>query len=186
MCSGAEAAIQKENAEPVNDKQELAFGEVAYLSPKEAVFRTTSGGVLTLQLGDDFYAKVDVYQAFPFTIENQFISIRNEEDEEIGVIRDLADFDEESREAVLTEIQWRYYTPKIERILATKEEFGHMYWDVKTDRGYRKFVTRGRDQSIIPIDASRILIIDMTGNRFEIPDYNALDQRSFRYIESLV
>ena len=67
-----------------------------------------------------------------------------------------------------------------------KEEYGHMYWDVETDRGYRKFVTRGRDQSIIPITDTRILIIDMTGNRFEIPNYHELDQRSFRYIESLV
>lgn len=173
MCSGTETAEQM-------------IGDVRYLSPDEAIFRTTSGGVLTLQINDDFYPKVDVYQAFPLSLEHKFISIRNENDEEIGVIKDLAEFDQESREAILKEIQWRYYTPKIKRVLSMKEEYGHMYWDVETDRGYRKFVTRGRDQSIIPITDTRILIIDMTGNRFEIPNYRELDQRSFRYIESLV
>lgn len=186
MCSGAETIKSELDQEKQVVGVERKFGEVRYISPEEAIFRTTDGGVLTLQIDDNFYSKVDVYQAFPLSLENKFISIRNEKDEEIGVIKDLADFDQESREAVLEEIQWRYYTPKIKRILSTKEEYGHMYWDVETDRGFRKFVTRGRDQSILPISNTRILIIDMTGNRFEIPNYRELDQKSFRYIESLV
>ncbi len=160
--------------------------EIRYLEPKEAMFSTTAGGVLSLQIGKESYSKVDLYQAFPFTFENKFISVRNEKGDEIGIVADADEFDRKSKDAILHELQWRYYAPQILRILGLKDEFGHLYWDVETDRGYRKFVTRGREDGIQPITENRLLVVDMTGNRFEIPNINALDTKSLRYLESLV
>lgn len=162
------------------------FADVNYLDPKEAIFSTTEGGILTLQLGDDFYPKVDLYQAFPFSLEYKYISVRNQKDQEIGVIKDVADFSSQVQEAIKNELQWRYYAPEIKQILNIKEEFGHMYWDVETNRGLRKFVTRGRDDGVYPITDQRLLIIDMTGNRFEILNYHQLDDKSLRLLEPLI
>ena len=67
-----------------------------------------------------------------------------------------------------------------------KDEFGHLYWDVETDHGFRKFVTRARDEGIYPIGGRRLLIVDMTGNRYEIEDYHRLDARSLRFLEPYI
>ncbi len=159
---------------------------IRYLNPEEAIFSVTEGGLLTLQLGDKYFPKVDLHQAFPFSLENKYISVRDGEGEEIGIIKDLHDFPQQSREAVEKELEWRYYAPHITKIIDIKDEFGHRYWDVETNHGYRKFVTRGRDEGIYQITDARILIIDMTGSRFEIPDYYQLDAKSLRLLEPLI
>lgn len=167
-------------------KELSEFSNINYLDPKEAIFSISEGGLLSLQLGATFYRKVDLHQAFPFSLEHKFISVRDEEGEEIGIIKDVADFSAESREAILTELGWRYYAPIITRILDVKDEFGHLYWDVETDHGFRKFVTRARDEGIYPIGGRRLLIVDMTGNRYEIEDYHRLDARSLRFLEPYI
>lgn len=159
---------------------------IRYLNPEKAIFSITEGGLLTLQLGNEYFAKVDLYQAFPFSLENKYISVRDEEGEEIGIIKDLDELPQQSREAVEQELAWRYYAPQITKIIDIKDEFGHRYWDVETNHGYRKFVTRGRDEGIYQITESRILIIDMTGNRFEIANYYQLDAKSLRLLEPFI
>ena len=81
------------------------------------------------------------------------------------MIKDLREFPPQSQKAIRTELNWRYYAPKIIRVLTLKDEFGHLYWDVETNYGFRKFVTRARDEGIYPIADGRLLIVDMTGNR---------------------
>ncbi|NLJ73911.1 MAG: DUF1854 domain-containing protein [Firmicutes bacterium] len=162
------------------------MSQLEYMDVSRARFRTTAGGLVSLQFDDTFYPKVDVYLSFPFSYPEQFISIRDEEGEEIGLIYDLSELDSVSREAVQQELKWRYFTPKIERITSYKEEFGHTYWGVITERGRENFVTRGRDQAIRIVSETRILIIDVSGNRFEIPDLRKLDARSRQYVETLL
>lgn len=163
-----------------------AFTNINYLDPKEAIFATTDGGLLSLQVGDRYYSKVDLYQAFPFSLEHQYLSVRDENGEEIGMIKDLREFPPQSQKAIRTELNWRYYAPKIIRVLTLKDEFGHLYWDVETNYGFRKFVTRARDEGIYPIADGRLLIVDMTGNRYEIEDYRRLDAKSLRFLEPYI
>lgn len=162
------------------------MNDLHYLDVEQARFRTTPGGLVSLSLGDEFYPKVDLYLAFPFTYPDRFISVHEPEGDEIGLIRELAKLDSVSQEAIKQELQWRYYTPKITRILSYKEEFGHTYWEVESDRGEHEFVTRGRDQTVRNISERRTLIIDVSGNRYEITDVTKLDTRSRQYLETLL
>ncbi|NLL43321.1 MAG: DUF1854 domain-containing protein [Firmicutes bacterium] len=162
------------------------MADLEYLDVSKARLRTTAGGLVSLNLGDQFYPKVDLHLAFPFTEPERFISVREPEGEEIGLIRDLSELDAASQKAVRDELSWRYYTPQIKRIVSYKEEFGHTYWEVETDRGLRKFVTRGRDQTVRSISARRTLIIDVSGNRYEIADLAELDARSRDYLATLL
>jgi len=163
-----------------------ALTNINYLDPREAVFATTEGGLLSLQLGDRFYSKVDLYQAFPFSLEYQYISVRDDKGDEIGIIKDLKEFPPQSQEAIRKELSWRYYAPQITRILDLKDEFGHLYWDVETNYGFRKFVTRARDEGIYPIAGGRLLIVDMAGNRYVIEDSRRLDAKSLRFLEPYI
>lgn len=162
------------------------MADLEFLDVKNARFRTTAGGLVSLSIGDNFIPKVDLHMAFPFSDPNRFISVREPEGDEIALIKDLNDLDPTSQQAIRDELSWRYYTPKIQRILSYKEEFGHTYWEVETDRGIHKFVTRGRDQTVRSISEQRTLIIDVSGNRYEIANLEKLDARSKEYLATLL
>lgn len=162
------------------------MADLEFLDVKNARFRTTAGGLVSLSLGDTFIPKVDLHMSFPFSEPDRFISVREPEGDEIALIKDLSELDAASQDAIREELRWRYYTPKIQRIISYKEEFGHTYWEVETNRGRHKFVTRGRDQTVRRISENRTLILDVSGNRYEIADLEQLDARSRDYLATLL
>lgn len=162
------------------------MSELTYLDANKIRFRLTAGDLLSLEMEEKFFPKVDLHLAFPFTWPDRFISVREPEGDEIGLLKSLDDLDPNSQEAVSQELNWRYYTPKIERIRNYKEEFGYSYWEVDTNRGFYEFVTQRRDQSVRSITSTRILLVDVSGNRFEIEDARKLDKRSRFYLETLL
>ena len=56
-------------------------------------------------------------------------------------------------------------------------------WEVETDRGYRVFDIRDREDLRL-IGGTRVLLQDADGNRFEIEDIGELDDRSRRLLEA--
>ena len=66
--------------------------------------------------------------------------------------------------------------------VADQERFGTRYWKVETDRGPRWFALREPGKNVTWISATRVVLRDTAGNRFEIPDLEALDGRSRRWV----
>jgi len=98
----------------------------------------------------------------------------------------VADFPAEVVAAFREELDRRYFAPVITRIKSMKEEFGYAYWEVETDSGPRRFTVRDLQQSLLLLSAEHILLVDVDGNRFEIPDYTALDPSSRKVIDDLL
>ena len=82
-----------------------------------------------------------------------------------------------------SELDRRYFTPKIQKILSLKEKLGQNYWEVVTDAGKFDFVVRNSGSNIRTLEDGRVLIFDIDGNCFEIPDPDKLDKASFKKIE---
>lgn len=162
------------------------YADIRFLQPEECRFRVTPGGFLALDCGEAHYSVVSAYRSFPLTLGDRYISIRDDKEKEIGIIADLAQFTPGQAALVRAELERRYFTPIIERVIKLKEEFGYIYWEVETDRGPRRFTTRGYHDSIVPVSDVRVLILDVDGNRFEIPDYRALDPKSAKQVETLM
>lgn len=163
------------------------YVDIRYLDPAQARFEQTPGGFVKLTIGaDEVYPRVAVYRAFPFSYPDRYISVRDLEGNEIGMIRDLRDFDAETVQLITRELDRRYFTPVISRIESIKEEFGYAYWNVETDAGPRRFTVRDMQVNVVLLGPQHVLIIDVDGNRYEIPDYTKLDAKSRRYIENLL
>lgn len=161
--------------------------DIRYLDPAEARFEETPGGFVKLTLGaDEVYPRVALYRAFPFSYQDQYISVRDLEGNEIGMIKDLREFDEATARLITRELDRRYFTPVISRIENIKEEFGYAYWHVETDAGARRFTVRDMQVNVVLLAPQHVLIIDVDGNRYEIPDYTRLDAKSRRFIENLL
>ncbi len=157
------------------------------LDPQKLHF-ARHGDALRLTLDDDrSYLKVRAVRAFPLTELNDYIGLFDAiAGREIGMLRSLRELDPQTRHLIQVEINKRYFIPKIARINHAKREFGSVYWDVETDRGQREFVMRGIRDSMHEIEPGRYLVIDIDGNRFEVPQVGELDTRSRSWWERLV
>ena len=127
--------------------------------------------------------RVSLRRNFPFEELWTFISVLNEKEEEIGMIRDISQFGPVEEELLRAELERRYYAPVILRILSLKERFGFSYWKVETPEGKMEFTLRDTYKSLIRLDGKRVFVLDVDGNRFVIPDVTALDRKSYRKIE---
>lgn len=119
---------------------------------------------------------------FPFEEMWQDISVLTTGGEEIGVIRSVEDFGKESV-LLKEELDRVYFTPKISRIYGMKEKYGFSNWDVETDVGRVTFSVKDTFRSLLVLPEGRVVITDVDGGRYEIPDASGLDRASFRKIE---
>jgi hypothetical protein len=165
------------------DKVDGLF-EIRMITPDNSAFRRTDGGFLSLGYEGKEYSRVAVYRAFPFTSPLRYISIRDitPKCEEIGMIRDLAEWPAETRAMIEEQLNLRYFTPKILRITDIKEEYGFAYWNVKTDRGDMRFTTSIWNP-IIRIGDRKLLVNDLDSNRYEIDDINELSRKETKMID---
>lgn len=125
--------------------------------------------------------RVFLHRAFPFDRPYEYISV-SDENGEIGIIFDISEFTD-SAQILRDELEEKYFAPKIKKVLSVKERFGYSYWKVICDRGNYDFTVKDTFKSIIHVSESRVFILDVDSNRFEIESLAALDRNSFRKIE---
>ena len=76
-----------------------------------------------------------------------------------------------------------YFTPVIQKIYNIKDEYGYAYFHVLTDKGECKFATNMASNAVTKLSDSRLIIMDLDENRFEIRDVNALTQKERRKLD---
>ena len=139
---------------------------------------------LTLKDGT-VYENLEPRRLFPFNNPNMFITLLNDEEREVGFVRDLSELDEASVEALNACFEEYYMIPRISRLVACVEKFGSLKWTVETDRGEVSFRIRNRNSDIKRLwGTNRVIVRDSNDNRYEIPDINKLDAHSTRLLFS--
>ena len=142
---------------------------------------------LNLELEDgSVLGPVKALRAFPITAADDFVAVKDSDGEELGVIQKVADLDPASRKVLEAELERVYFRPRITRIVAIVVNFRIPTWEVETDRGGRIFEIGSMRSDFRPLEAGRILIHDVDGNRYEIPDYRKLDPFSRALVEGQI
>ncbi|MGY8825788.1 MAG: DUF1854 domain-containing protein [Candidatus Latescibacterota bacterium] len=136
--------------------------------------------------GDRSYTRVKVVRAAPLSYPDQYISFLDAKDEEICMVDDLKKMDDAARGIIKEELDRRYLTSTIQNVLSVRNEFGTSYWEVETDRGQREFVVQNVAENAQWLGDHRLLIIDVDGNRFEIPRLDELDKKSLGMVEQVL
>ncbi len=139
---------------------------------------------------DFLHIKTETYEGrahlsrqFPFELEWEFISVMNDEQAEVGIIKAISLFEGAGEELLRTELSRRYYAPVIDKIISVKERYGFSYWRVHTAEGNVNFTLHDTYRSIIRAGGGRVVLLDVSGNRFEIPNVESLDRKSYKKIE---
>lgn len=164
------------------------------LTPENAVFTRSAGNLISLTLKkedgeEEFFERVILLRAFPMTCPDEFLIVREadgkggDRGKEIGSIRYMSDFDEQTCRLFLEELDRRYFTPEILKISSIKDKFGYLYWDSDTTAGHIVFILNNPFSNVRQLEDGRVFIYDIDGNSFCIPDTSKLDPASLRRIE---
>ena len=150
--------------------------EMRFLTKDNAKFSRTDGGFVALRFGEKEYSRIGVYLTFPLTEPEEYISIReaDEKAKEIGIIEKLSELDKDQQEMIREQIKLRYFMPTITKVLDIKDEYGYAYWNVITSFGACRFTTRMSGDAVILLGEARLMVTDIDGNRYEIPDFYQL------------
>ena len=175
-------SCEEVNKEKHTKKRTLAeLSVTVWLTPENASF-SQKNGFLYICYGDT-EQRAYLCRQFPFELLWEFISVLDEEQNEIGIIRDVSLFDGAAHALLTAELERRYYSPIIRRIYSMKERYGFSYWKVQTDEGDVTFTLHDTFRSIIRAGEFRVILMDVDGNRFDIPDVRELDRKSYKKIE---
>ncbi len=118
-----------------------------------------------------------IVRCFPWTEPSRFISLRDGEEEEFALVRDPAELEPASRHALELALAEAGFVLEIEAVTECEEEVEIRTWRVRTRQGPRAFQTR-RDDWPRDLPGGGLLIRDVAGDLYSVPDPDALDARS--------
>ncbi len=130
------------------------------------------------------YDRVFLHRNFPFELLWEYVSVLDSDQMEIGIIYKIQEFEGEAKELLVTELERKYYEPKIKSIVSLKERYGFSYWEVVCEDGRTvKFTMQDTFRNIIRVGDDRAILLDVDGNRFVIESIINLDRKSHKKIE---
>ena len=128
---------------------------------------------------------VHVKPCLPWSHPQGYISLRDDEDNEIALIEDLKMLDDNSRKCLEQALFDAVFVIKINKVISCKEEFEVRIWHVGTQQGLRKFQTK-RDAWPRILPQGKLLIKDVAGDLYSIDDPYSMDAHSRKQLASFI
>lgn len=159
--------------------------ELTFL-PHTARFYINTFHDLTLEVPHETHENVAVERAFPLNAPDQFIIVKDNKGDEIGIIEDCKNLDNDSFDVLQEALRQAYFLPQIIKVHSVETHFHVPTWTVDTDKGPRTFEIPSSRRDVRVVGNGRILLRDADGNRYEIPDYRQMDADSQAIVETLI
>ena len=161
--------------------------DVGILNPDLTEFYKTSGGFTGLRLNGVDYPRVSLRRALPIKNPDEYISVADKENKEIGMIRKISDFNESQQKIINSELSRRYYSPKILEIKSVKDKLGYVYFELLIDNSGTGIIkicaVKDVSKNIRMLDDKRLAIFDTEGNRYLVESLSSLDRKSLKKLE---
>lgn len=160
-----------------------------YIYPQDISFFNSDNSLLMAKTADGEVGRCAVLRMFPLEHCEEYLCVKKENYErsdretEIGIIKDLKDFPREEADLVREELKKRYFAPNILTVEDVKEEAGSTFWKVKTDAGDTEFTLNDMSNNILNTGNNRIMLTDVYGNRFFIPDITKVGDKAQKILE---
>ena len=157
---------------------ETTEAETTELDPRAGTpaLRSTGDGHLLAIVGDAT-VPVRVRQCFPWSEPWRHLSLRDAEDREVAFVEDPAQLAPASRAALEQALAEAGFVLEVTRVLSVEEEVEIRHWTVETAQGRRSFQTQ-LDEWPRALPAGGLLVRDVAGDLYRLPDPARLDRRS--------
>ena len=120
---------------------------------------------------------VSVRQSFPWSEPARFLSLRDEDEKEVALVRDTSELEPGSRRVLEDALVVAGFVLEMTRVICLDEEIEVRNWKVETRQGPRTFQTR-LDDWPRPMPDGGLLIRDVAGDLYHVADPAALDRAS--------
>ncbi len=120
-------------------------------------------------------------RCFPWTEPTRYISLRDRDDEEVALVRDLTDLPHTGQRALGTALLEAGFVLVIDAVLDVDEEIEIRKFRVRTAKGIRNFQTF-RDEWPEEMPDGGLMIKDVAGDLYLVPNPASLDARSRRML----
>jgi hypothetical protein len=129
--------------------------------------------------------EVRIRRAFPWSLPDQFVSIRGKDGKELLMIEKLSDLEPQLADKVRAALHLGSLIPKIKRIIKLELQFGHQLWQTETDRGMLEFRVQERED-IRFLSDGRFSVKDAYGNIYELPAERDMDPQTLKLIQQMI
>ena len=156
------------------------------IDSSDTIFEPDDNGKIKIVRGNDSRIRVicdnreipvNIYCCFPWSAPGDYISLRDDDEEEVAFVSHLADIDEESRNILESALEKSGFVMEITSIKKIDEDFEIRNWLVTTRQGLRKFQTK-LDEWPYEAPGGGLLIKDLAGDLYYISDSIELDKSS--------
>lgn len=130
----------------------------------------------------EVFEELEPRRLFPATGPEEFISLLDSSGTERMIVRSIDSLDADSAAAVRACLADYYRIPIIEAINSFEDKSGIIKFSVVTNYGPCTFTVRNRHADIKLLVGKRVMMKDAADNRYEIPDYHALDKKSIHIL----
>lgn len=156
---------------------------IELLTPEECQLSFNTNGFLVFNHKGESIGRVKLIRTYPYTLKNEYICVHDLQDKEIGIIRDINHLDPQSRDCAKKELTSRYYCPTVTTVKKVKERMGNFYFETIIDNNPKNFTVRDITKNLRFAGENTLLIFDMDGNRYIIPDFDRIEEKSRRLLE---
>ena len=146
-------------------------------------FYRNANGFLGLELRGEDHRRVQLSRALPFSAPEQYICVADMEGKEIAVLESLGDFGEEQRALLEAELGIRYFYPIVTKVASIKEKMGSYYLDLAIGEYKKTIAVKDISKNLKQLGGGRIILTDVDGNRFMIPDVYQIHKKSLQMLE---
>ena len=98
-------------------------GTRIYVSPGD-IISLYENNLVTLTVGSESFSALEPRRLFPVSRSDSYITLLNEDGEELAIIRNLGDLNKESREVIEYSLNDYYLVPHVLKILSVSEKNG--------------------------------------------------------------
>jgi hypothetical protein len=144
-------------------------------APELVLQRAADGRMMVWRAGQ--LTAVRVRQCFPWSQPLRYFSLRDDDENEIALVSDLATLDPLSRDVLEDALAEAGFVMQVTSVLAIDEEVEIRHWHVVARQGERFFQTHLDEWPRVLPDGSR-LIRDVSGDLYQLADPAQMDKRS--------
>ena len=124
---------------------------------------------------------VRVCRLFPWSEPDEYVSLRDADDEELALVPGPSHLDPESRDALEVSLAEAGFVMEIEAIVSVEEEIEIRTFEVETAQGPRIFQTE-RDEWPRELAGGGLLIRDVAGDLYAVRHPERLDPASLKLL----
>jgi hypothetical protein len=118
-----------------------------------------------------------VRRCFPWSAPARFVSLRDRDEEEVALVRDLDELEPDSRGVLEASLAEAGFVLEVTGVAKVEDEIEIRTFHVQTKQGARRFQTL-RDEWPRPMPDGGILLKDVAGDLYLVPDPQRLDRQS--------